>query len=50
MSLQPGSVQVGIRLPDPPRGTERDPELEQAAESSLRQFTVASWAGSGADY
>jgi len=50
MSLQPGSVQVGIRLPDPPRGTERDPELEQAAESSLRHYlTVASWAGSGAD-
>jgi len=44
-TLQAGSVQVGLRLPDPPRGEAHDEELLNAAETGLAAYLqVAAWA------
>jgi hypothetical protein len=48
-TLQAGSVQVGLRLPDPPRGELRDEGLLSAAEQGLAAYLqVAAWASSDA--
>ncbi len=50
VTLQAGSVQVGIRLPDPPKGEVRDEALDQATAQALSSYLeVACWAGSAAD-
>src|SRR5690606_17114556 len=49
-AFQPGSIQIGARLPDPPRGVERDPELDESAARALAAYLeVALWAGSEAE-
>ncbi|MFN6146514.1 MAG: hypothetical protein ACK5AL_09155 [Planctomycetota bacterium] len=46
-TLQAGSVQVGLRLPDPPRGEARDENLLSATEKGLTTYLqVAAWASS----
>lgn len=46
-TLQAGSVQVGLRLPDPPPGEPRDEGLLSAAEQGLAAYLqVAAWASS----
>lgn len=46
-TLQPGSVQVGLRLPDPSRGEARNEDLLRAAEKGLAAYLqVAAWASS----
>lgn len=49
-TLHTGSIQVGLRLPDPPRGEVRNEALLNATEAGLHAYLqVATWASSEAD-
>ena len=47
VSLHPGSIQIGLRLPDRQRSAPRDDALDSAVESALTNYlAVAAWAAS----